>query len=52
MSISIDFSSLLSTTGDLVNGIFPVFVPIIGFGLAFAIIGFLYEKLSGSLKRL
>ena len=50
MSISIDFSSLLSTAGDLVNGIFPVFIPLIGFGLAFAIIGFLYEKLSGSLK--
>ncbi len=50
MSISIDFTSLLGTTGDLVNGIFPVFVPIIGFGLAFAIIGFLYTKLTSALK--
>jgi hypothetical protein len=50
MSISIDFTSLLATTGDLVNGIFPVFVPIIGFGLAFAVIGFLYTKLTNSLK--
>jgi len=50
MSISIDFTSLLSTTGDLVNGIFPVFVPIIGFGLAFAVIGFLYSKLTNAVK--
>jgi len=50
MSISIDFTSLLSTAGDLVNGIFPVFVPIIGFALAFAIIGFLYTKLTNVVK--
>jgi hypothetical protein len=46
MSISLDFSSLLTTAGELVNGIFPIFVPIIGFALAFGIIGFLYNKIS------
>jgi hypothetical protein len=51
MSLSLDFSSLLTTAGELVNGIFPVFIPIIGFALAFGIIGFLYNKITEAMHK-
>ena len=37
-SFSIDMTGLIGYAEDLFNGLFPIFVPIIGIGLAFTLL--------------
>lgn len=50
VSISLDFSTMLDTVGSLVEGFWPIFLVPLGFALAFAILGFIYDKLVNSMK--
>jgi nitrate reductase NapE component len=45
MSIDLDFSSVLSTASDLINGLWPVFVVPIGLSLAFGLITWIYQAI-------
>jgi nitrate reductase NapE component len=45
MSFNIDFTSMLETASDLVNGLWPVFVVPIGFALAFGLINWIYKAI-------
>ncbi len=44
-SFSIDLSGLLATASSLFNQLFPVFAPIIGITLAFAIIAYIINEI-------
>jgi nitrate reductase NapE component len=52
MSFDLDFTSMLSTASDLVNGLWPVFVVPIGFALAFGLINWIYKAITERLTRI
>jgi hypothetical protein len=43
-SVSLDFSSLISTAFQIVNQVFPLFVVPIGFMLGFAMLGWIIAE--------
>ncbi len=52
MTISLDMTAMLTTVSSLVEGFWPIFLVPLGFALAFAILGFIYEKLVTSMKNI
>ena len=39
MSLSLDFTSLMSSAGNIINGLWPVFILPVGIGLGMALLG-------------
>ena len=52
MSFDLDFTQMLTTASDLVNGLWPVFVIPIGFALAFGLINWIYKAITDKLGSL
>jgi nitrate reductase NapE component len=52
MSFNLDFTTLLETASDLVNGLWPVFVVPIGFALAFGLINWIYKAITDKMGSL
>lgn len=47
MSLSLDFTSLMSSAGNIINNLWPVFILPVGIGLGMALLG----KIVGEIRK-
>jgi predicted permease len=52
MTLSFDFSLVMTYAQTIITALWPVFGILIGFGLGFVILNLIYEKLVGGLSKL